>query len=270
MADITTKGKALPNRWGFYAGNGFGKTSMLCYAPAPIFLMTAGETGLRTLIEARQVPETPSLPELKTWPDLLAAVRFLRTEPHTYKSLVLDTANGAERMCHEYVCEVFYGGDWDGKEYGFLAWGGKGYDTAMSEWRVLLNALDQLREERGMAIFFLMHTKLKVARNPSGPDYDKFSPEMHEKTWNLTRGWLDATLAGVSEVLVNTGKKLDRKGKVAETSHRMLYTSFDNPIFDAKNRFGLPDEIEMGTSPQEAWNNFAEAVRESRKTGENA
>lgn len=266
MADIATKSKTLPNRYGFYAGVGFGKTSFAAYTPAPVFLMTRGETGLEKLIESSQVPETAHLPEIQTWEDLLAAIKLLRNEEHGYKTLVLDTANGAERLMHEFVCDRDFGGDWG--ERGFMGYA-RGYDVALSEWRMLLNALDDLRQQRGMSIFFLLHARIKTFKNPAGADYDRYAPEMHDKTWALTRGWLDCILFGNFEVAVRgqNGKAADptRKGKVADVASRILYTNSDNPTFEAKNRLGLPAEIEMGSTASEAWSQFTTALKGARK-----
>jgi hypothetical protein len=251
-----------------HATNGFGKTSLFAYAPSPIFIQTQGETGLETLINAGQLPPTPHFPEISTWAELTGAVRTLQTEDHAYKTLVVDTANGAERMLHEMVCQRDYNGDWDSKDFGFLAWGGKGFETSLADWRLFLSALDKLRIERSMTIALLVHTKIKTFKNPTGADFDKYTPEMHEKTWGLTKGWLDNTLFGNFEVTVMSGSKearTDRKGKAAETSARILYTSSDNPIFDAKNRLGLPSEIEMGDSPATGWKNLTDAIKAARK-----
>jgi len=266
LADVATKGKPLPKRYAFHAAPGYGKTSILAFSPNPIFLLTRGETGLNTLIDAGQIPPTSHFPELQDWSDLLAAVRLLRTGAHEYKTLVLDTANGAERMMHEYVCERDFGGDWTERGFGGYQ---RGYDVSMNDWRLFLNDLDKLRTERNMTIFFLLHTQIKTFKNPSGADYDRYSPKMHDKTWGLTQGWLDAIFFGNYEVLVKQGAKVvdaGKKGKAAETSHRILYTGSElNPIFDAKNRMGLPEEIEMGDSPQEGWTNLTGAIRASRK-----
>lgn len=271
MADIASKGVALPNRYGLYAGGGFGKTSLLAYSRDPIFLMTRGETGLLTLISAGQLPPTPHLPELESWGDLTAAIKFLRTGEHDRKTLVLDTVNGAERLLHEYVCDRDFNGDWSDKGFqGFM----RGYDIALADWRLFENSLDELRKERGMTIFLLAHAKVKTFKNPNGADYDRYTPEMHDRTWALTKGWLDGVFFGNFEVLVNTGKQRGeeslKKGKASENSTRILYTNSDNPVFDAKNRMGLPDEIEMGDSPKEGWDNFAAAIMASRKAAASA
>lgn len=269
LSDVTTKSKPQPNRYAFHAGVGFGKSSLAAYTPSPIFLMTRGETGLLKLIETGQLPETSHLPEMQTWGELNSAITFLRNEDHSFKTLVLDTANGAERLMHEYVCERDFGGDWTDR--GFMGYM-RGFEVSLADWRMFLNALDELRQERGMTIFFLMHSRIKTFKNPSGADYDKYTPEMHDKTWSLTKGWLDCILFGNFEVTVRgqNGKTPDpsRKGKASETAARMIYTGSDNPTFDAKNRLGLPPEIEMGNSAEEAWVNFSAALKSGRKAAQ--
>lgn len=270
IADVSTTSEKLPNRWGFHAAPGFGKTSLLAYSASPIFLMTRGETGLKTLIASGQLPPTPHFPELHTWADLLAAVKFLRNEDHKFKTLVLDTANGAERMLHDYVAERDFAGD--SGPGGFLSYN-KGYEVALPDWIMFQNEMDRLRVDRGMTIFFLIHTKIKTFKNPSGADYDRYAPEMHEKTWGLTKGWLDNIIFGNFEVLVKTGNKTtdaSKKGKAAETSARILYTNSDNPTYDAKNRLGLPEEIEMGENAGEGWKNLTEGIKSGRQATEKA
>ena len=267
LADVATKSKnPLPKRYAFHALPGFGKTSVLAYSPNPIFLMTRGETGLNTLIDSGQIPPTSHFPELQDWSELLDAIKLLRTGVHDYKTVVLDTANGAERMMYEYVCERDFGGDWG--ERGFAGYQ-RGYEVAMDSWKFLQNELDKLRYERNMSVFFLMHTQIKTFKNPAGADYDRYVPKMHDKAWSVTQGWLDAIFFGNYEVMVKQGSKTadpGKKGKASDQSYRILYTGSEpNPIFDAKNRMGLPQEIEMGDSALEGWTALSNALRSARK-----
>jgi hypothetical protein len=265
LTDILTRGESLPNRYGLHAPPGFGKTSLLAYASKPVFMMTRGETGLTALIEADQLPPTPHFPEILSWGDLMAAVDFLIVEPHDFKTLVLDTANGAERLLHEYVCERDFQGDWGERGFGSYQ---KGFDVALADWRLLQDKLDDLRRKRGMTVFYLFHTRVKQFKNPNGADYDRYAPQMHDKTWAITQGWLDCVLFGNHEVTVMQGNREadpSKKGKAAELSHRIIYTNSNNPTYDAKNRLGLVDEIEMGDSAKDGWSNFATAVREAKK-----
>lgn len=265
LADISDKTESLPNRYAYYALQGFGKTSFCTHAPKPIFLMMRGETGLLTLMDNKQVPPTKYLPEILSWQDLLAAVEFLRTADHDRKTLIIDTANNAERLLHEYVCHRDFEDDWTDK--GFMGYM-RGYEVALADWKMFLNALDALRREKGMAIWFLMHSRIKTFRNPNGADYDRYTPEMHEKTWGITRGWLDVILFGQVEVTVRNGTRVadsSRKGKVEGSGVRVLCTNSDTPTYEAKNRMGLPDVIGLGDSSGEDWSLFAEQVKLARR-----
>lgn len=265
LSDIQTKSDALPNRYVLHAREGFGKTSLAAHAPKPIFIQTRGETGLDALINSGQLPDTPHFPEIQSWEDFLAAIRLLTEDEHPYKTLVIDTVNGAERLCYEFVCQRDFNGEWGDRGFGSYM---RGYEVSLAEWRMFLNLLDELRRTKKMTIFMLIHTKIKTFKNPMGADYDRWSPDMHEKCWGLTHKWSDAILFGNFETVVISDKKdSTRKGKVAANSARILYTE-QQPAFDAKNRMGLPGEIEMGSSAQEGWNNLANAIKSSRKIQE--
>jgi hypothetical protein len=263
LADISRSGSGLPNRCVFHGPEGSGKTSFGCCAPKPIFLMTRGETGLLTLIDAGRVPETPHFPELLRWEDLLSAVDALTHSPHDYRTLVIDTVNGAERLCHEHVCQRDFDGRW-GRD-GFTSYMA-GYDIALADWRGLLNALDQLRSKRRMSILVLGHTKITPFRNPEGPDYDRYTVDLHHKTWGLTHKWADLVLF-TNFVAHVESRKNDAAGKARGGSRRVIYTT-RTAAYDAKNRHGLAESIDAGHSASEAWNNFASALLAGKKPSE--
>jgi hypothetical protein len=260
LADITTTGSGLPSRGVIYGPEGTGKTSLGCAAPKPIFVMTLGETGLTTLIDAGRVPETAHFPEISDWPGLLAAIEALRNERHEFRTLIIDGLNGAERLCHDHVCRRDFGGHW-GRE-GFTAYM-TGYEASLADWRVLLSALDRLRAVRHMAILALCHSRVAPFKNPEGPDYDRFTPDLHPKTWGLTHKWADYVLFLNFETYVEAGRSPRPKGKGG--SRRVLHTE-RTAAFDAKNRHGLPPRIDCGESAAEAWANLTAAMKGGRAT----
>ena len=250
-----TKGRQLPGRYVLYGPEGWGKTSFGAYAPKPVFVQTKGETGLETLIDSKQLPETPHIPgEVETWSKLLEVVAWLTTSNHDYKTLVVDTLDGAEQLCFEHVIATEYGGKLD----KFMAYH-KGYDTSPRTWRQLLIALDKLRAAKKMSILCLSHGKLAKRRNPEGEDWTAYAPNMNEKTWSVTKEWADAILFGNFSLLVKDGKASGGTIRTIHTTH--------TPMFDAKNRFGLSEEIDGGTSPKEAWDNFMAAKVAATKKG---
>lgn len=264
LALVSTKGNGLPNRYILHAVEGWGKTSFGAQTPKPIFIQTGGETGLETLIDSGRLPETSHFPAIQSWEDLLGTIETLRLEEHPFRTLIGDTLNGAEALCHRFICDRDFGGEWGNKGFGSY---NKGYEVALPEWMGFLNALDRLRAERKMTVLWLCHTKVKPFRNPEGADYDRYQPDIHEKTWGLSHKWADCVLFGNFEITVQVDKADAKKGKGSGGTYRILYTE-RHAAYDAKNRLGLPSEIEMGESPGEAWQNFLKAVKDGRQVQE--
>lgn len=264
IADITSAGSNLPRRYILHAPEKFGKTSFAAQTPKPIFVQSRGETGLDPLIDSGQIGPTAHFPESGDWLEFLGCIEALLTEDHDMKTLVIDTINGAERLCHEFICAREFGGDWGDK--GFASYQ-KGPEVSLPEWRTLLTMLDRLRVERRMTIFGLCHTKVANYKNPSGPDYDRFQPDMDKRTWALTAKWSDVILFGNFEdsvTAIKENKKTgEQKGKGVGGRDRLIYTQ-KTAAYDAGNRLGLPEEIDMGDSAVEAWANFMAAVKSGR------
>jgi len=264
LSSVSGKGNGLPNRYVLHAVEGWGKTSFGAQTPRPIFIETRQETGLETLIDNGRLPEVPHFPEVTSWEMLLGAIETLTVESHEYRTLVIDTLNGAERLCHEHVCARDFGGDWTDR--GFEGYK-RGYEVSLADWRGFLVALDRLRAERRMSLVCLCHTKIETFKNPTGPDYDRFQGALYKSTAALTNQWADVVLFGnfeVSVTAVQENKKTGvQKGK-GTGSARILYCQQDASMV-CKNRLGLPAEIDMGSTAAEAWANFLAAVKQGRE-----
>lgn len=254
---VTTTAKRKPARVFLYAQEKWGKSSWSAHAPAPIFLMTRGEDGLVTLMNAGRLPPTPHFPEDQhRWDSFTQCVRALQNEPHEYRTLVIDTANGAARLCQEHTCEERFNNDWS--QYDAY---GRGDKLSVEPWAAFLADLDRLREDRSMSVILLAHTEVKSFKNPAGPDYDRYQPDMPKTLWSLTHKWADVILFGslrVSEQKVGNGP--NRQTKTVGGSQRVLHAG-ESAAFLAGNRYGLPAEIPCGANAAEAWKNFATAMR---------
>ncbi|VTR92791.1 Uncharacterized protein OS=Isosphaera pallida (strain ATCC 43644 / DSM 9630 / IS1B) GN=Isop_2440 PE=4 SV=1: AAA_24 [Gemmata massiliana] len=260
LSQVTTAARRKPARVFLYAQEKWGKSSWAAHAPGAVFAMTRGEDGLLTLMNAGRVPPTPHFPQdFHRWGLLRQATAALRDDEHEFKTFVVDTANGAARLCAESVCAEHFQNSW----VQFDAYG-KGYEVCLEQWIEWLADLDRLRSERLMSIILLAHTEVKGFKNPTGADYDRYAPDMPKKLWSVTHKWSDAILFGtfkVHEAVTGTGK--DKKVKGQGGSQRVLYAG-ESAAYLAGNRLGLPAEIGCGASAGEAWANFRNAAAKAR------
>lgn len=234
---------------------GIGKTSFGAAIAKSLVMHDPQEDGINTLKNSGQVAkEYPTL-EVRSWSDVLGALGSLLNGQHDYQCLVIDTLGGIERLCHEYVCNQQFHGEWGDK--GFSSYQ-KGYEVALADWREFLNALDQLRTHRAMRVLLLAHSQVKQFRNPEGEDYDRYTPDCHHKTWNLTHKWADIVLFANYFVVVDSKKGERAKGRGGQ--ERIMYTQY-HAAYEAKNRYNLAEEIPMGDSGAAAWQNLMDAIR---------
>jgi len=240
------------------AVEGWGKTTMGTYAPNPAILMATGETGYTTLLGAGLVPNVDAA-HIATWEELLAMLDHVGG----HDTVVLDALGGFERLCHVNVCDRDFNGDWG--ERGFASYK-RGYEVAVNEWLKLLVKLDQLRSE-GITILILSHCKIKTFKNPLGADYDRYVSDVHDKTWAATAKWGDAVLFGNFYSVVDTerGGKPEalKKGKGIGGTERIVYTE-RRDAFDAKNRYGMENEIDIPNDPSKSWNTIYTQIRKDK------
>jgi len=261
LGEIGRPNKPRPSAAIVYGPPGIGKSSLAAAMPDVVFLTDHQERGIFQLREAGLVsPDVSILPPAETWLDAMAMLEALRGE-HSYKSLAIDAMGGFERLCHEEVCRREFNGEW-GKT-GFVNYQ-QGYDVSLSEWRLFINAMDRLRDERSMSIMLLGHSRVSPFKNPEGPDYDRYNVDCHHKTWSLTHKWADMVIFANYEVAFSKGEDTKKKAKAYGGNVRTMYTEY-SASYDAKNRHALPEEIPMGASGVEAWSNLKAAVKAGRK-----
>lgn len=257
--------KAITPRIVINAIEGFGKTTIGAYSPDPVVFMSPGETGYDTLLSSNLVPQVPAV-SIESWTDLLGWCDELIKDPQGRKTLVLDALGGFERLCHEHVCHRDFKDDWSDK--GFSSYM-RGYDVSVTDWLHLLARLERLNDA-GMTIVILSHCKVKTFKNPLGADYDRYVADVHDKTWSPTAKWADVVLFGKFftsvEVARSTGNVAKDKGKGIGGTERILYSQ-QRDAFDAKNRYGMPPELDMPNDPTAAWSTIWNAITVGSASG---
>jgi hypothetical protein len=236
---------------------GAGKSSLAGLFPNPIFIQAENSaTVFETMQGDIQPAFFPQLPianakrNIKTSDVLFEQLRELVTEQHEFKTVVIDTITALNLLFEQEVVEF----DEKGATNIGEASGGynKGYLVVAGMHAKLRAACEHLRK-RGIAVVFLAHTGVvKMKNRPDGGEYVAYSLDMNEKSRSVYVSSSDIVAYLKARDFV-TGQEENKKGqttkygRVTNTGERVLITSSDGTIgyIDAKNRYSLPDEIEV-------------------------
>lgn len=214
-----------------YGPEGIGKTTLASKFPDPVFIDTEGSTSYM---------DVARLPTPTSWTMLLSEVDDVKANPTCCKTLVIDTADWAEKLCSAQVCASKHV---DGiEDIGY----GKGYVYMKEEFGSLLNKLSDLIE-LGINVVIVAHAQMRKFEQPDELGaYDRWELKLSKQCAPLVKEWADMLLfCNYKTIVVNVDNQGAAKGKnKARGGKRVIYTQH-HPCWDAKNRFGLPDEIDM-------------------------
>jgi hypothetical protein len=237
-----------PVRVVLYSPEGLGKSTWGASAPSPVFI--GAEDGTSQLDVTR-------FPEPSNWQDILDAVATLTADEHEHRTVVIDTADWIEPLVWAEVCRCAGKKSIEDLPYG------KGYTAALDLWRVLLSRLDALREKRRMHVIVLAHSLVRTFRSPDSDDFDRYEMKLHAKAGGLLKEWADCVFFGSHETLT---REVNGKAKGVSTGKRLMHTT-RTAAWDAKNRYDLPESIEL---PRHGgWAAFVAAVKEARAVNNN-
>jgi hypothetical protein len=213
-----------------YGHEGIGKSTMAAGLPSPVFIDI--EAGTDQLPVAR-------LPRPTSWAMLLDEVRSVRDGQVPCSTIVIDTADAAERLCIEAVCAK--------KDYESIESPGygRGYTEVKDEFAHLLDLLSEVIEH-GINATLLCHAILsKLERPDESSSYDRWSLKLIDSKRTsiaaLCKEWADMVLFLDYDIIVTVNK--DKKAKA--TGGKRVIKTTHAATYDAKNRFGLPDEMAL-------------------------
>lgn len=224
---VTTGVQPAPVKTVLYGPEGIGKSTFASRFPDPVFIDTEG--GTKRLNVKR-------LPQPTSWAMLLDEVAEVRKGSIPCGTLVIDTADWAERLCIQAVCAK-------AKVNGIEDFGyGKGYTYVKEEFGKLLDALEEVLQA-GHNVVVLAHAAITKFEQPDAVgNYDRWSMKTSKQVAPLLREWCDMLLfANYKTVVEKAGSSPNAKNK-ASGGRRVLYTTH-HPCWDAKNRFGLLEEV---------------------------
>ena len=220
-----------------YGVEGIGKSTIGAGAPNPIYILT--EDGLGSL-------NVDHFPLATSFQDVMDAISTLYKENHAFETVVIDSLDWLEAIIQREIEQKY-----DAKDLAY----GKGSLIAAEKWREILDGLNALRNDKGMAVILIAHTTIKRFDSPEVEPYDRYQPKLQERSNAVVREWADAVLFANYKTIV---KKDDvgfnqTNNRGISTGERLLFTS-ERPAYMAKNRYNMPESIPL------SWDAFAEAI----------
>lgn len=215
-----------------YGPEGIGKSTFASRFPDPVFIDTEGSTNDM---------DVARLPRPTSWTRLLEEIEYVEKNPGVCKTLVIDTIDWAEQLCVEHVCAKHNKSGIE--DFGY----GNGYVYTKEEFGRFLNRLTDVIEA-GIHVVLTAHAQLRKFEQPDEMGaYDRWELKLGKKTQSqtspLVKEWADMLLfcnyKTYSIAVDDKGKKHKAQG-----GKRVMYTCH-HPCWDAKNRYGLPDECEF-------------------------
>lgn len=215
-----------------YGPEGIGKSTFASKFPDPVFIDTEGSTKK---LNVKRLPKPTS------WQMMIDEVKYvIQTKP--CKTLVIDTADWAERLCTEAVCAQH--GKKGVEDFGY----GNGYTYIAEEWGRFLNLLQDVVDIANINVVLNCHAIIRKFEQPNEMGaYDRYELKLGKKTTAqtapLTKEWADMVLFANYKTF---SVAVDDKGKKhkAQGGQRVMYTTH-HPCWDAKNRDGLPEELPL-------------------------
>lgn len=209
-----------------YGPEGIGKSTLASQFPDAVFIDF--EHGTDTMDVARF--DTPA-----SLDELILLLKSIAQED-ICKSVVLDTADKLEQILTDSVCKKMGFKSIEDPGYG------KGYTYLADAWLEVLKACDEIVES-GKNIVFTAHAQMRKFEQPDEMGaYDRWELKLQKKTAPLVKEWSDMLLfCNYKNTIIEDQRT---KSKKAIGGKRVIYATHA-PTYDAKNRFALPDSMDM-------------------------
>lgn len=209
-----------------YGPEGIGKTTLASQFPNPVFIDTEGST---------KNYDVARFPAPTSWEMLKQEAEYSLTHPGEVGTLVIDTADWAEKLCNQAVCAR---SDKNGiEDFGY----GKGYTYAAEEFGRLLDILTRVTAA-GTHVVITAHAQLRKVEQPDEMTaYDRWELKCSKQLSPMLKEWADMVLFCNYKTIIVQNE--NGKGK-AQGGRRVMYTTH-HTCWDAKNRFNMQDELDM-------------------------
>jgi len=216
-----------------YGNEGRGKTSLAAKFPKPVAMLLERGLPRGVTIDA--------IDGLGTYANVIETLRELCRDPNGYQTLVVDTLDALEPMLLDHLCGQRGWKDIEQPSYG------KGYVAADDVWRGFIKGITTLRDRHGLNIVLVAHSTVERFDDPRAPTYTTYLPKLHKRARHLILDACDLVgfLAEDLRIAMDDGGFRERV-RATSNNQRFLFVE-GNPAFVAKNRYGMPPKIPVGT-----------------------
>lgn len=209
-----------------YGTEGIGKSTLAAQIPDALLIDTEDGTGQ---IDAARVIALD-------WRAIEHATKELIADTQGFRAVVIDTADWLEKALIEHVLRQ--AGKKSIEDFGY----GKGYTIIQEHVVRYLALLDQLIA-KGVHVIFVAHAKVVRTSPPDQTDgFDRYELKLTRQVAPLLKEWADLVLFCNYRVQIVEGS--DGRLKAQGGKERIMH-AVHSAAWDAKNRFGLPDELPM-------------------------
>lgn len=222
-----------------YGSPGIGKSTLASQFPDPLFLLT----------EDNELPTIKHLPishnYVDTWNNVKA---LLALKEIPYKTIVVDSITALDALVVARTISESPPGK-RGEEVKTIAQAfggyGAGFLKAQSLHRALKDKFD-LFKDRGIAVVYIAHVEIKKFKSPEAEDFDTYTIAMNS---DLSRGVYINNVDMVAFCKLKSSHVETDSGRtiVKSTNKRVIFSGVSD-LHISKNRFAIPDEIEMSYS----------------------
>ncbi|MBN2291562.1 MAG: ATP-binding protein [Pirellulales bacterium] len=238
MLEKVQRGRTpMPPRILCYGLEGVGKSTYGSQAPKPIFIQT--EDGLDEI-------NCDKFPLATSYDEVSGALTDLRREKHDYETVVVDSLDWLEHLIWDKLCELHGVNSIEKVDGGYS----RGYTHALTYWREIISHLNALRNQLGMVVLLIAHSKVERFEDPESSSYDRYSPRLHKHAAALICEWCDAVLFATHKFRTQSedagfNRKRTIANPIGKNGGDRILRCVGGPSCIAKNRYGIVEELPL-------------------------
>lgn len=227
-----------------FGEGGMGKTTLAAMMPKPVFIRT--EDGTASLAGNEGVALFPLASRSQ---DVFDAIEALASQPHDYKTLVLDSITQLATLIESEIVAA----DPKAKSINQAGGGyGAGYNTAAEMHRKVREWAGALAYDKGMNVVFIGHADTETMDLPDYDPYARYTIRMHKKSIPHYTDNVDLVgFVRLKTYLTGTGEK---KRAVSTADREIICHPQASSV--TKNRFGIDKPVQFTFDGGNPFNEF--------------